>query len=101
MSIRFEPLSKLEGDPVLPGIVRHVTSHEGARQASACVIIVTEPVHYRLIADLLYANSDQWTILPKVRRGNPGLLRGTVWFYALALKQTVRGLVYLATRGKA
>ena len=95
LAIRFAPLSKLDGTPVLPGIVRRVTSHEGTTSIGVRYI-VSEPVHYRLIADLLYANSEQWTTFQKSRRGNPGLLRGTVWFYALGLKQMVRGFVYLA-----
>jgi cellulose synthase (UDP-forming) len=94
VSIRFKPLSKLEGDPVLSGVIRHVTSHDGVTSIGMRYMI-TDAIHYRLIADLLYANSDQWKSFQKSRRGNPGLLRGTVWFYALALKQTVRGLVYL------
>lgn len=47
-----------------------------------------------LIADLIFANSQQWTEFQLARRGNPGLLRGTVWFLRLALYQTSRGLVY-------
>lgn len=53
------------------------------------------PLHNRLIADLLFANSDQWTQFQLSRRGNPGLLRGTVWFFGLSVYQTYRGLVYL------
>lgn len=53
------------------------------------------PLHHRLVADLIFANSDQWTQFQLSRRGNPGLLRGTVWFLWLATFQTYRGFVYL------
>jgi len=53
------------------------------------------PFHHRLVADLIFANSDQWTQFQLSRRGNPGLLRGSLWFLGLAIYQTCRGLVYL------
>ncbi|PZO81768.1 MAG: cellulose synthase catalytic subunit (UDP-forming) [Mesorhizobium amorphae] len=49
---------------------------------------------HKQIADLIFANSDQWTQFQLSRRGNPGLLRGTFWFLRLAFYQTYRGLVY-------
>jgi cellulose synthase (UDP-forming) len=94
MRIRFTPLSQLDGDPVLPATVRHVESRAGTTSVGVRYI-ATEAIHYRLVADLLYANSDRWTEFQASRRYNPGLIRGTIWFYALAVKQTVRGLVYL------
>lgn len=53
------------------------------------------PMHHRLVADLIFANSDQWTQFQMSRRGNPGLVRGTFWFLWLAFFQTYRGFVYL------
>lgn len=94
VGLRIAPLSQLEGDPVLPATVRRVTAHNGTTSLGVSYL-ATEGLHYRLVADLLYANSERWTAFQEARRGNPGLLRGTIWFYALAIKQMVRGLVYL------
>jgi cellulose synthase (UDP-forming) len=94
LRIRFTPLTKLDGDPELPAVVRRIDSNAGTTTVGVRYL-TTEPVHYRLIADLLYANSDRWTAFQAGRRYNPGLVRGTIWFYALAVKQTIRGLVYL------
>ncbi|MDQ0390677.1 UDP-forming cellulose synthase catalytic subunit [Labrys monachus] len=94
ISIRFATLTPLEGDPLLPSHVRRVAMHQGTTTIGVR-FLTTEPMHYRLVADLLYANSDRWTAFQKARRYNPGLLRGTIWFYALAIRQTVRGIFYL------
>ena len=60
---------------------------------------------HSLVADLIFANSQQWTEFQLSRRGNPGLLRGTFWFFGLAFYQTSRGLMYFfsspGTRDKA
>lgn len=53
------------------------------------------PDHHRFVADLIFANSNQWTQFQLSRRGNPGLLMGTIRFFRMALFQTYRGLVYL------
>jgi len=100
IAVRFAPLSPLDGDPVLPAVVRRITSHQGITTLGIRYV-TTEPLHYRLIADLLYANSDRWTAFQNARRYNPGILRGTIWFYGLALKQTIRGLFYLFRSVKA
>lgn len=47
-----------------------------------------------MIADLIFANSSQWSQFQESRRYNPGIIRGTIWFIGLALYQTSRGLVY-------
>ncbi|MBP0582606.1 UDP-forming cellulose synthase catalytic subunit [Labrys sp. LIt4] len=94
LRIRFTPLSRLDGRPELPVVVRRVSA--GAGSTTIGVRFQTsDPIHFRLVADLLYATSDRWTAFQAARRYNPGILRGTIWFYALALKQTVRGLIYL------
>jgi cellulose synthase (UDP-forming) len=51
-------------------------------------------VDHRLIADLIFANSDQWSEIQRVRRKNPGLIKGTVTFMVIAIFQTQRGLYY-------
>lgn len=56
------------------------------------------PDHHRYVADLVFANADQWTQIQSSRRHNPGVVLGTLWFLRLSMYQTSRGLVYLARR---
>lgn len=51
--------------------------------------------HYRLISDLIFSSSDQWSKFQWNRRVNIGILRGTIWFVGLSVYQTGRGLGYL------
>ena len=92
-SIRFKPYSG-KGLGSLPVSVRNVTV-EGQTTAVGCKYTPTEPAHHQLIADLLFANSSQWTQFQASRRFNPGLMRGTIWFLGLSLYQTYRGVFYL------
>ncbi|MCA2372460.1 UDP-forming cellulose synthase catalytic subunit [Agrobacterium genomosp. 3 str. CIP 111-78] len=61
-----------------------------------CTFSPQRAVDHRLIADLIFANSEQWSEFQRVRRRNPGLIRGTAIFLAISLFQTQRGLFYLA-----
>ena len=95
-AIRFQPYTG--GKPgVLPLVVRN-TEADGQTVAIGCRYAAIEPSHHRLIADLVFANSAQWTQFQLSRRGNPGLLRGTIWFLGLAMFQTSRGLTYFFRR---
>ena len=95
-AIRFQPYTG--GKPgVLPLVVRN-TEADGQTVAIGCRYAAIEPAHHRLIADLVFANSAQWTQFQMSRRGNPGLLRGTIWFLGLAMFQTSRGLTYFFRR---
>jgi cellulose synthase (UDP-forming) len=101
INLRIPPLAPIGGDPVLPCMVRHVTHSDGS------ILIglryqATTAIHFRLVADLLFANSDQWTTMQSSRRVNPGLIRGTIWFYGLAFREMARGLFYFgrSTRGR-
>src|SRR5690606_14323996 len=60
-----------------------------------CRYLPRETSDHKMIADLIFADSSQWTQFQMSRRGNPGLLRGTGWFLRLAFFQTGRGLIYL------
>jgi cellulose synthase (UDP-forming) len=60
-----------------------------------CTFSPQRAVDHRLIADLIFANSEQWSEFQRVRRRNPGLIRGTAIFLAISLFQTQRGLFYL------
>lgn len=57
-----------------------------------CTFSPQRAVDHRLIADLIFANSEQWSEFQRVRRRNPGLIRGTAIFLAISLFQTQRGL---------
>ncbi|MET0600172.1 MAG: UDP-forming cellulose synthase catalytic subunit [Mesorhizobium sp.] len=92
-SIRFTPYGTTEKG-VLPVAVRNM-EQDGQSISVGCSYEAIEASHHRLVADLVFANSAQWTQFQLSRRGNPGLVRGTVWFFGLALFQTYRGLVYL------
>jgi cellulose synthase (UDP-forming) len=99
IQIRVPPLSPLAADPLLPCMVRHRTQADDSIVLGVRYIASTA-VHYQVVADLLFANSDQWSSMQAARRVNPGLLRGTIWFYGLAIRETARGLFYFgrATR---
>jgi cellulose synthase (UDP-forming) len=92
-TIRFQPHGQ-QGLHELPLRVRTMVHEEGGLFIGAQFMPGTAQ-HHRLIADLIFANSDQWTAFQKSRRRNPGILRGTVWFMSTALWQTGRGIVYL------
>jgi cellulose synthase (UDP-forming) len=92
--IRFKAFS--DGTTgALPIVIRNVkATQEG--QAIGCEYLPSEARHHKLVADLIFANSEQWRGFQLARRGNPGLLKGTFWFLSLSIFQTYRGLVYLA-----
>ncbi|MCW5715572.1 MAG: UDP-forming cellulose synthase catalytic subunit [Bauldia sp.] len=92
-AVRFTPYSELSTN-VLPLTVQNI-SRDDKGIALGCRFAIAEPVHYRLVADLVFANSERWTAMQKARRINIGLFRGTLWFYWTALFQTGRGLGYL------
>jgi cellulose synthase (UDP-forming) len=60
-----------------------------------CRFLTETPEHHRLIADLAFANSDQWSHFQKRRHQDIGILRGTLWFLTMSVYQTGRGLAYL------
>lgn len=92
-AIRFKPHADFEYDS-LPITVADVAK-DGVGAMVRGGFAATEPSHYRLIADLMYANSKQWTDFQRARRVNIGLIRGTLWFFSVAIYQTGRGLGYL------
>ena len=90
--IKFRPYSSAE-EETLPISVRN-TQAAGDITSIGCLYMPQSALDHRFIADLIFANSDQWTKFQLSRRRNPGLIRGTIWFFGVALYQTSRGLVY-------
>ena len=92
--LRFKPLSANIRLDTLPITIRNIE-----RDADGLLIggqfAPTEPQHYRLISDLIFASSEQWTKFQASRRKNPGVLRGTINFVRLSIFHTGRGLSYL------
>ena len=96
--IRFTPHGR-ETAEILPVAVRN-TQVDGDIVTMGCQYLPEAARDHSLVADLIFANSQQWTEFQLSRRGNPGLFRGTLWFFGLAFYQTSRGLGYfLSNRG--
>src|SRR5262249_46342216 len=91
-SIRFRPYST-GNEETLALVVRNSWT-EGDVVAIGCSYVPSSALDHRLIADLIFANSEQWTQFQRARRHNPGLIRGVLWFIGLAIYQTNRGLIY-------
>lgn len=97
--LRFRPLATNIPIDVLPVTIRNV--ERGAEGALlGCQFQPDQPLHYRLIADLIFANSDEWQKFLESRRKNPGVLMGTIRFVRVAIFQTGRGLSYLVNLHK-
>ncbi|WP_029354417.1 UDP-forming cellulose synthase catalytic subunit [Bosea sp. 117] len=92
-SIRFKPQSDI-GIDTLPLAIRNV-KREGAEHLLGCEFHPEIPLHHRLIADLIFANADEWQKFQYSRRHNPGVLKGTLQFIGIAIYQTARGLSYM------
>ncbi|OCP04271.1 MULTISPECIES: UDP-forming cellulose synthase catalytic subunit [unclassified Ensifer] len=92
-AIRFEPYSGSGIPETLPVSIRN-KEVAGDITVIGCRYLPQVARHHSLVADLIFANSRQWSEFQSARRGNPGLLRGTLWFLWLALYQTSRGLIY-------
>lgn len=95
-AIRFKTHSDIGAD-TLPLVVRNQRRGEDGMQLGV-QFAPAEPLHYRLIADLIFANADQWRKFLKSRRNNIGVLRGSWNFLLVAIYQTGRGLSYLLLR---
>jgi len=91
--MRFQPLAPLRSNE-LALTVRSVVRDEDGMSLGA-EFAVSDTRQYELVADLVFANADEWVRFQSSRRREMGVLRGTVEFLSLALFQTVRGLSYL------
>ncbi|SEP68393.1 cellulose synthase (UDP-forming) [Devosia sp. YR412] len=90
--VRFTPLSDI-GANELSLFVRSATS-EGKGVVLGCRYMPETGTDYRLMADLLYANSANWQQRQRSRQVNIGIIRGTIQFLGIAVYQTGRGLGY-------
>jgi cellulose synthase (UDP-forming) len=54
----------------------------------------SQTIHHRMVVDLIFADAGQWSSFQSLRRRNPGVFLGTIWFLRVALFQTYRGLYY-------
>ncbi|MBJ3777693.1 UDP-forming cellulose synthase catalytic subunit [Acuticoccus mangrovi] len=93
--MRFQPMAPLASNE-LPLTVRSVVRDEGGA-ALGSEFTVVDPRQYELVADLVFANSDEWVRFQASRRKDIGAFRGIVEFISLAVFQMVRGLSYLFT----
>jgi len=92
-TLEFTPLSELPLNQ-LPLEVRKVNMDDRGLLVG-CRFLTETPEHHRLIADLAFANAEQWSYFQKRRHQDIGILRGTLWFMAMSIYQTGRGLAYL------
>lgn len=92
-TLEFTPYSKLPINQ-LPMEVRKMSMDEKGILIG-CRFLTETPEQYRLIADLVFANADQWSEFQKRRHQDIGILRGTLWFLSVAIYQSGRGLAYL------
>jgi cellulose synthase (UDP-forming) len=90
--LRFQPHS-MDTKETLPIIVRRVET-SGDLTTIGCQYQPAGPLDHRWIADLIFANSRQWSQFQESRRRNPGIVKGSLIFLSVALYQTSRGLVY-------
>ncbi|UOM35990.1 UDP-forming cellulose synthase catalytic subunit [Acuticoccus sp. I52.16.1] len=91
--MRFQPLAPLPSNE-LPLTVRSVVRDEGG-MALGSEFSVDDVRQYKMVADLIFANSDEWSRFQASRRKNIGVTRGVIEFIRVAVFQTVRGLSYL------
>lgn len=91
-SLRFQPHGMTSSE-TLPIVIRSIEPG-GDLTAIGCQYQPAGPLDHRWIADLIFANSRQWSQFQASRRKNPGLVKGSLMFLSMALYQTSRGLVY-------
>jgi cellulose synthase (UDP-forming) len=91
--LEFTPFSDLAA-PQMPVEIRKVGMDDKGLLLG-CQFMVDKPEHHRVIADLVFADADQWSSFQKRRQNDIGVLRGTIWFFMVSFYQTGRGLSYL------
>lgn len=93
-SLRWQPNSEF-GMDTLPVILR-TRGVDKDGPILGCEANITDPLHYRLIADLIFADADKWYAFQRGRRAQAvGVVRGTLIYLQWAFQQAGRGLLYL------
>jgi len=93
-SLRFKPLAPNIPIDTVPLFIRNIED-DGDGLLLGCQFMPDQPLHHRLIADLIFANSSEWIKFQESRRKNPGVLMGTLRFLHMSIFHTGRGLSYL------
>ncbi len=96
-TVRFTPLSAIDENEL--SLFVRSSSNEGKGVVIGCRYMPERGKDYRLIADLLYANSTLWQQRQRSRQINIGIIRGTIRFLGIAVYQTGRGFGYLLRFG--
>jgi cellulose synthase (UDP-forming) len=91
-AIRFTPHWASEPQ-TLPLAIRN-KDRVGDALAIGCSFVRSQTIHHRMVVDLIFADAGQWSSFQSLRRRNPGVFLGTIWFLRVALFQTYRGLYY-------
>ncbi|QIB33473.1 UDP-forming cellulose synthase catalytic subunit [Ancylobacter pratisalsi] len=92
--LRFTPLANNIAINTVPMVIRNV-EYDDEGILLGCQFAPDQPLHHRLISDLIFANSDEWEKFQQSRRKNPGVLIGTIRFIRMSIFHTGRGLSYL------
>ncbi len=90
-------LDKPRSDTVgrhLPMTIRSVRQDDDVVQLG-CGIDANSADTYRIVADIVFSDSDNWVKFQESRRNNIGVIKATAWFLMLATYQTGRGLLYM------
>ncbi len=95
----FRPNADLESN-VLPCELRKVTQGS-TNSVVGCRFTPRLPIHYRLVADLVFSDAAQWSAFQNSRRRNIGVLRGSLWFLGVSVYQIGRGLSYLLAASRS
>ncbi|GGB41310.1 cellulose synthase catalytic subunit (UDP-forming) [Roseibium aquae] len=96
VELRVTPLADLPEDTLPLTITNLENTREGAIFGGQYV--TQRPAHYRIVADLVFANSAQWSEFQTHRRYNPGVIGGILRFLRMSLYQTGRGLAYFGAQ---
>ncbi|MEM0908445.1 MAG: PilZ domain-containing protein, partial [Pseudomonadota bacterium] len=91
--LRFETMAPLPSNE-LPLLVRSV-SREPLGNVIGAEFAVADAGQYRQVADLVFANSQEWVRFQASRRTDMGVLPGVIEFLTMSAFQTLRGLSYL------
>ena len=77
----------------MPWMIRHARSL-GELAMVGCRYAPVSSLHFSVISDLMFANSERWQQLLQSRKNDPGTLAGTFWFIKMSVRQMGRGMSY-------